>query len=80
MGMEILWFRHLSILLGGFRAVFSLLMTVILIGICAGSLARASSSAEPRDRRSWFMVAQGLFVALTLLGLATADAAQSNRR
>jgi hypothetical protein len=30
MGMEILWFRHFTILLGGFRAVF-LLLTVILI-------------------------------------------------
>jgi spermidine synthase len=38
MGLEILWFRHVSILLGGFRAVFSLLLTVILIGIGAGSL------------------------------------------
>src|SRR6185436_15428329 len=35
MGMEILWFRHVSILLGGFRAVFSLLMTVVLAGIGA---------------------------------------------
>ena len=33
MGMEIVWFRHLTILLGGFRAVFSLLLTVILVGI-----------------------------------------------
>ena len=39
MGMEILWFRHFTILLGGFRAVFSLLLTVILIGIGGGSLA-----------------------------------------
>src|SRR6266850_545950 len=38
MGLEILWFRHFSILLGGFRAVFSLLLSVILIGIGAGSL------------------------------------------
>ena len=33
MGMEILWFRHFTLLLGEFRAVFSLLLTVILIGI-----------------------------------------------
>jgi len=37
MGLEILWFRHFSILLGGFRAVFSLLLSVVLIGIGAGS-------------------------------------------
>ena len=36
MGMEIVWFRHFSLLLGEFRAVFSLLLTVILIGIGAG--------------------------------------------
>ena len=45
MGMEILWFRHFTILLGGFRAVFSLLLTVILIGIGCGSL--ASSFLQP---------------------------------
>ena len=38
MGMEILWFRHFTVLLGGFRAVYSLLLMVILIGIGAGSL------------------------------------------
>ena len=37
MGMEIVWFRHFSILLGGFRAVFALLLAVILIGIGAGA-------------------------------------------
>ena len=74
MGMEILWFRHVSILLGGFRAVFSLLTTVILIGICAGSLASGLLLSRTARPAHWFMIAQGLFVALTLLGLATADA------
>ena len=36
MGMEIVWFRHFTLLLGTFRAVYSLLFTVILIGIGAG--------------------------------------------
>jgi spermidine synthase len=72
--MEILWFRHVSILLGGFRAVFSLLMTVILIGICAGSLASGLLLSRTARPAYWFMIAQGFFVALTLLGLATADA------
>jgi predicted membrane-bound spermidine synthase/Flp pilus assembly protein TadD len=71
MGMEILWFRHFTILLGGFRAVFSLLLTVILIGIGAGSLAGGFLSRWPAQ---WLMVVQGLFVAATLLGLAAADA------
>jgi spermidine synthase len=83
MGLEILWFRHFSILLGGFRAVFSLLLTVILAGIGAGSLAssflfrrtsRPDPSAEGARAARWFMLAQGLFVVFTLLGLAAADA------
>ena len=74
MGMEILWFRHITILLGGFRAVFSLLLTVILVGIVAGSLAGGAllrRAARPAD---WLMAVQGLFVAFSLLGLAAADA------
>src|SRR5262249_58106106 len=39
MGMEIIWFRHLSSLLGSFRSVLSLILTVILVGIWLGSLA-----------------------------------------
>jgi predicted membrane-bound spermidine synthase/tetratricopeptide (TPR) repeat protein len=80
MGMEILWFRHFTILLGGFRAVFSLLLTVILIGIGAGSLAAGlvhrwpKPSTETVRAAQWLMVMQGLFVAFTLVGLATADA------
>src|SRR5262249_60370707 len=38
MGMEIIWFRHLSSLLGSFRSVLSLILTVILVGIWLGSL------------------------------------------
>ena len=80
MGMEILWFRHFSILLGEFRAVFSLLLTVILIGIGTGSLAGGfliRRSLEPSaDAARWFMVVQGLFVASVLLGLAMADEGQ----
>jgi spermidine synthase len=74
MGMEILWFRHVSILLGGFRAVFSLLLTVILVGIGAGSLASGLLLSRTARPAQWLMMVQGLFVALTLLGLATADA------
>jgi spermidine synthase len=72
MGMEILWFRHFTILLGGFRAVFSLLLTVILIGIGAGSLVSGYlPTARPAQ---WLMVVQGLFIAFSFLGLAVADA------
>jgi spermidine synthase len=76
MGMEILWFRHFTILLGQLRLVFSLLLTVILAGIGAGSLL----SATPNRRLlreapgEGLIVVLGLFVAATLTGLATADA------
>jgi spermidine synthase len=74
MGTEILWFRHVSILLGGFRAVFSLLMTVILAGIGGGALAAGVLHRRVARPAVWLMVVQGLFVALSLLGLAAADA------
>jgi spermidine synthase len=74
MGMEILWFRHVSILLGGFRAVFSLLLTVILAGIVVGSLAGAALLRRTARPAEWLMAVQGLFVASALLGLAAADA------
>jgi spermidine synthase len=73
MGMEILWFRHFTILLGGFRAVFSLLLTVILVGIGIGSLAGGAASRRTGMPAVWFMAAQVLFVVSTLLGFAIAD-------
>jgi spermidine synthase len=74
MGMEILWFRHFAILLGEFRAVFSLLLTVILIGIGAGSLASGFVHRYRGQPARWLIGVQGVFVASTLLGLAAADA------
>jgi spermidine synthase len=74
MGMEILWFRHFSILLGGFRSVFSVLLTVILAGIGAGSLASSFLFRRTSRPAQWFVLTQGLFVVCTLLGLAAADA------
>jgi spermidine synthase len=73
MGMEILWFRHFTLLLGDFRAVFSLLLTVILVGIGAGSLAGGFLLRRTARPAQWLMVVQGLFVASTLLGLAIAS-------
>ena len=74
MGMEILWFRHFTILLGQLRAVFSLLLTMILIGIGAGSIASASLARRTNRPAEWLMIAQALFVAFTLVGLSAADA------
>ena len=74
LGMEILWFRHFLILLGGFRAVFSLLLAVILTGIGTGSLAGGYLHRRVGRPAECFMVVQALFVAATLIGFATADA------
>jgi spermidine synthase len=38
MGLEIVWFRFLSSVLGSFRSVFSLLLATVLVGIWIGSL------------------------------------------
>jgi spermidine synthase len=74
MGMEILWFRHFSILLGGFRAVFSLLLTVILVGIGAGSQIAGFVLRRRTSRPAqWLMIVQAVFVLCTLIGLAGAD-------
>jgi spermidine synthase len=73
LGMEILWFRHFTILLGGFRAVFSLLLTLILLGIGIGSLVGGAVHRRTGRPAEWLMLAQGLFVASTLFGFAAAD-------
>ena len=74
MGMEIVWFRHFTLLLGVFRAVYSLLLTVILIGIGAGSLVGGFLHRRTERPGQWLIAAQGFFVASTLLGLVAADA------
>lgn len=73
LGMEILWFRHFTILLGGFRAVFSLLLALILAGIGSGSLAGGAIYRRTGRPAEWFMLVQALFVASTLAGFALAD-------
>jgi spermidine synthase len=79
MGMEIVWFRHFTIMLGGFRAVFSLLLTIILVGIGAGSLASGFLQRRVIRPAQWLMIVQGLFVACTLAGLAMADGRDLDR-
>ena len=76
MGMEIVWFRHFSILLGEYRAVFSLLLAIILCGIGVGSLAGGWLSRRVGHPTQVWMLVQGLFVASTLLGLVAVDARQ----
>ncbi len=72
MGFEMVWLRHFNVLLGGFRAVFSLVMTVLLLGIAIGALvggAIARRVASP---------ARALMIVLTLLVLAAFYGLASN--
>ena len=78
LGMEILWFRHFSIMLGAFRAVFSLLLTVILVGIGIGALA-ASVLHTRRDAGRSLLATQSLFVVAVLAGLWAADSSVIDR-
>ena len=73
LGMEILWFRHFTVLLGGFRAVFSLLLTLILAGIGIGSLTGGVIHRRTGRPAEWLTIVQALFVASTLAGMALAN-------
>jgi len=83
MGMEVVWLRHFTVLLGGFRAVYSLVMTILLAGLGAGALAggivtrafglaRNGQVARPAQA---FMAVQALLVVAVLAGLASNSAA-----
>lgn len=69
MGMEIVWFRHLSSMIGAYRSVFSLVLTVILVGIVVGSLAGGWIERRIRQPATIFFVAQACFVITSLAAL-----------
>ncbi|HLG56711.1 MAG TPA: fused MFS/spermidine synthase [Vicinamibacterales bacterium] len=73
MGMEILWLRHAHLLLGGFRAVFSLLLAIMLAGLGAGAWFGGWLDRRTGRPAQTLMVLQACFVASVLLGLASAD-------
>jgi spermidine synthase len=83
MGLEMLWLRHFSILLGGFRAVFSLMLAVVLLAGGAGALTggwllrrTALSTSLGTGRPADLLVAAyAIFVVSTLAGIAWTDAA-----
>ena len=74
LGMEILWFRHATILLGGFRAVFALLLTVVLTGIALGAIAGGALARRTRNAAGWLMFTQALFAVTAVAGIMLADA------
>lgn len=78
-GMEILWFRYLITLIGAYRAVFSLLLTVILLGIFAGSLLGGWLERRTGRAARIFLAAQAAFVVTAILQLVFFDTAAPGR-
>jgi spermidine synthase len=74
LGMEILWFRHATILLGGFRAVFALLVTVVLTGIAVGAFAGGVLAKRAWHAASVLMVTQALFAVTAIAGILLTNA------
>ena len=74
LGIEILWFRHATILLGGFRSVFALLLTVVLTGIAAGAYAGGVLARRTHNPAGWLIVTQATFAVTAVAGIMLADA------
>ena len=72
MGMEIVWFRHIAHTVGSFRSVYSLLLTVILVGIWLGSMTGGFLNRRMGNPLPLFIAAQALFGVSALLGVAGA--------
>jgi spermidine synthase len=73
MGLEMLWLRHFSILLGGFRSVFSLILAVVLVAGSAGALA-GGGLLRRGGPANVFVAACALLVVSALAGVAWTDA------
>jgi predicted membrane-bound spermidine synthase len=82
MGLEIVWLRHFTLLLGGFRAVFSLVLTIVLVGIGAGSLLGGYIDRRTSRPAQALMMMQALLVASALMGLGwtSVEALDAHRR
>ncbi|MBI4702570.1 MAG: tetratricopeptide repeat protein [Deltaproteobacteria bacterium] len=76
MGIEILWLRYLTQLLGALRAVFSLLLVVLMVGLWLGSTLGGYLHRRLGRPAETFVVAQCLLslAVLVLLGLFDHDA------
>jgi spermidine synthase len=69
MGLEILWFRYLTTILGTRRATFSLLLTVILLGIWAGSVLGGALHRRFGRAALFYILSQALLVVTALASL-----------
>jgi len=77
MAMQIVWFRFLISLYGPYRPVFSLLLTIILVGIWLGSLlagALVRRGAKPARIYALALAGFGVYAA-GALAFAPADSA-----
>lgn len=74
LGMEILWLRHLAVLLGGFRAVFSMLLTVMLLALGAGALLGGWLDRRFGQPARTLMLVEALFATTVLVGIASGSA------
>ncbi|HSO34766.1 MAG TPA: fused MFS/spermidine synthase [Labilithrix sp.] len=70
LGMEIVWFRFLGATLGAYRYVFSLVLTMILVGICAGAALGGWLQRRYGHALELFVGAQALFATSALVALA----------
>src|SRR5437879_3280430 len=73
MGLEILWFRHISALVGPFRAVYSLLTTVILLAMGAGAILSGAMVTRAGHPLLLLIASEALFLASTAFGFWSAD-------
>jgi len=73
MGIEILWFRHISALVGPFRAVYSLLTAVILIAMGAGAMLSGFMATRVGHPLLLLLASEALFLAFTTFGFWAAD-------
>jgi spermidine synthase len=76
MGLQVVWFRHLISVFGGYRPTFSLLLFVILSGLWIGSLVGGACERRMRRPLLLYAVAVALFAASSLGGLAAFDVEQ----
>jgi len=74
MGLEIVWLRHFNVLLGGFRAVFALVLSVMLAGLAAGSLAGGRVARTVASPARALMIVMTLLVMAALYGLSAGSA------
>lgn len=69
MGLEILWFRHLSSLLGSRRIVFSVLLALILLSLWLGTRLASRLLARGLTPAVAYAGLQAIFVVATVAGL-----------